>query len=55
MYCFTSIKIGIKDGIKLGSDGGIMFDIIDSMELCSKDAIHFGIKHGMMLAQIACL
>ena len=53
MYCFTSIKLGIKDGIKLGWDDGIMLGIMLGMELGSKDAIHFGMSYVMMLAQIA--
>ena len=55
MYCFTSIKLGIDNDMELGWDNGIMLGIMLGMELGSKDAIHFGMSHVMILAQIVCL
>ena len=55
MNCFTSFTLGIKDGIELVWDDGIMLGIMFGKELDSKDAIHFGMTNDMELAQIACL
>ena len=53
MNCFTSIKLGIDNGMELGWDNGILLGIMLGMELGSKDAIHFCMSYVMMLAQIA--
>ena len=53
MNYFTTIKLGIDNGMELGWDNGILLGIMLGMELGSKDAIHFGISHVIILAQIA--
>ena len=60
----SGIKLGVKDGIKLGSDDRIKLGVKDGIELGSDDGIKndfklssddgtkLGIKHGMELATL---